>query len=66
VAALGLLLRPFLPKSSNAILKYFGVSEPFAPGSASLRPEEIAKPGQPLGKPEVLFKKLEAKDIEQS
>jgi len=63
VAALGLLLRPFLPKSSNAILKYFGVSDPFAPGSASLRPEEIAKPGQPLGKPEVLFKKLEPKDL---
>jgi len=44
VAALGLMLRPFLPKSSNAILKYFGVSDPFAAGSSGLRPEEIARP----------------------
>lgn len=63
VAALGLMLRPFLPKSSNAILKYFGVAEPFAPGSAALRPEEVARAGLPLGKPEVLFKKLEPKDV---
>ena len=63
VAALGLLLRPFLPQSSNAILKYFGVAEPFARGSAGVRPEEIARGGLPLGKPEVLFKKLEPKDL---
>jgi methionyl-tRNA synthetase len=60
------MLRPFLPQSSNAILKYFGVADPLARGSAGLRPEDIAKPGQPLGKPEVLFKKLEPKDMPEA
>ena len=63
VAALGLALRPFLPASAAAILRNFGVSEPAAPGSASWRPEEIVKPGLQLSKPEVLFKKLEEKDL---
>ncbi|MCY3018643.1 MAG: methionine--tRNA ligase [Planctomycetota bacterium] len=63
VAAIGLLLRPFLLRSSAAILQNFGVTEPFAPGSAGLRPEDIVKPGLLLGKPEVLFKKLEPKDL---
>jgi len=63
VAALGLMLRPFLPKSSAAILKNFGIENAFTPGSASLRAEDVAKIGLELGKPEVLFKKLEAKDL---
>ncbi len=63
VAALGLMLRPFLPRSSAAILKNFGVGDPFAAGSAALRVEDVAKPGTALGKPEVLFKKLEPKDL---
>ena len=63
VAALGLMLRPFLPKSAAAILNNFGVAEPSKPGSAALRPEDIVKPGLALGKPEVLFKKLEEKDM---
>ena len=62
VAGLGLMLRPFLPKSAAAILKNFNVASPFAPASATLRPEEIVKPGLLLGKPEVLFKKLELVD----
>ncbi|MFH0938163.1 MAG: hypothetical protein V1899_02640, partial [Planctomycetota bacterium] len=63
VAALGLALRPFLPKSSAAILKNFGVNESTTPGSANWRPEEIIKPGLQLSRPEVLFKKLEEKDL---
>ncbi len=63
VAAIGLALRPFLPKSAAAILKTFGIDDAFKPGSATLRPEDVAKPGLALGKPEVLFKKLEAKDL---
>jgi methionyl-tRNA synthetase len=62
-AALGLMLRPILPKSSAAILKNFGMSDPFAPGSASLRAEDVVKAGAAIGKPEVLFKKLEPKDV---
>ncbi|HYG77111.1 MAG TPA: methionine--tRNA ligase [Planctomycetota bacterium] len=62
-AALGLMLRPFLPQSSAAILKNFGLEDAFKPGSATLRPEDIARPGVTLGKPEVLFKKLEPKDL---
>ena len=62
-AALGLMLRPFLPKSAEAILKNFGFAEPFAPGSAKLQAEDVVKPKAPIGKPEVLFKKLEAKDL---
>lgn len=63
VAALGLMLRPILPKSSATILSYFHVPEPAAAGGANLRPEDVAKPGLMLGKPEVLFRKLEAKDL---
>lgn len=63
VAALGLALRPFLPRSAAAILKNFGIDDAFKPGSASLKPEDIVTPGLALGKPEVLFKKLEPKDI---
>ncbi len=62
VAALGLMLRPILPKSSTAILKNFGVLDPLAFGSAGLRPEEVVRPGETLQKPEVLFKKLEETD----
>jgi methionyl-tRNA synthetase len=63
VAAIGLALRPFLPKSAAAILKNFGVDDAFKSGSANLRPEDVAVPGLALGKPEVLFKKLDAKDL---
>jgi methionyl-tRNA synthetase len=63
VAAIGLMLRPFLPKSSAAILKNFGLTDPFAAGSASLKPQDVAQIGLELGKPEVLFKKLEEKDL---
>jgi methionyl-tRNA synthetase len=66
VAAIGLMLRPFLPKSSAAILKNFGVADPFAPNSAALSPQDVAKTGLELGKPEVLFKKLEEKDLPQA
>jgi len=62
-AALGLMLRPFLPKSAAAILKIFSLTDPFQPGSATLKPEEVARPGATLDKPEVLFKKLEATDL---
>ena len=62
-AALGLMLRPFLPKSAEAVLKNFGLAEPFAPGSASLQAEDVVKPGAAILKPEVLFKKLEPKDL---
>ena len=63
VAAIGLMLRPFLPKSAAAILANFGASNVFASGSANLSSEDIVKPGAPLGKPEVLFKKLEKTDL---
>ncbi|HYF52399.1 MAG TPA: class I tRNA ligase family protein, partial [Planctomycetota bacterium] len=59
-AAIGLMLRPILPKSATAILKNFGVANPMAPG---LRLEDICKPGTVLQKPEVLFKKLEPTDL---
>lgn len=62
-AGLGLMLRPFLPKSAAAILKNFGLNDPFTPGSANLRAEDVVKPGGAIGKPEVLFKKLEPKDV---
>ena len=64
-AAIGLMLRPFLPKSAEAILKNFGCTTAFAPGSAMLTAEDIVKPGAAINKPEVLFKKLEAKDLPQ-
>jgi methionyl-tRNA synthetase len=65
VCALGLMLRPFLPESAAAILGNFGVSkeDAFKPETAAWRADEIVKPGLALGKPEVLFKKLEAKDL---
>jgi methionyl-tRNA synthetase len=63
VAALGLLLRPFLPRSAETILRGLGVAQPFAPGSATLKPEDVVRPGAPIAKPEVLFKKLEEKDV---
>lgn len=59
VAAIGLLLRPFLPKSAAAILANFHAVDPFGPGSASLGVADIVKTGAPLAKPEVLFKKIE-------
>jgi methionyl-tRNA synthetase len=62
-AAIGLMLRPILPKSAAAILKSFGVADPFAPNSANLRAEDIVKPGATFEKPSVLFKKLEPKDV---
>jgi methionyl-tRNA synthetase len=66
VASIGLALRPFLPKSSAAILKNFGIEDAFAPGSASWKPEDIIKAGGSIAKPEVLFKKLEPKDLPQA
>ena len=63
VAAIGLMLRPFLPKSAAAILANFGVADPFAANSASLRPSDIVKTGAAIGTPSVLFKKLEAADM---
>jgi methionyl-tRNA synthetase len=64
-AALGIGLRPFLPASAPKILKSFGLSaeDAFKPGSASLDPRSITKPGTPLAPPEVPFKKLEEKDL---
>ena len=64
-AAIGLMLRPFLPKSAAAILKNFGLENAFAAGSSNLRAEDVVKPGATINKPEVLFKKLEAKDLPQ-
>jgi methionyl-tRNA synthetase len=65
VAALGLGLRPYLPASATRILLYFphDGEDAFAPGSAARAPQELAKPGARLGVPEVLFKKIEAKDL---
>ncbi|HEY3324311.1 MAG TPA: methionine--tRNA ligase [Planctomycetota bacterium] len=63
VAALGLMLRPFLPRSASAILGNFGVADPLAAGTAKLKPEDVARAGLTLNKPEVLFKKLEAKEL---
>jgi len=65
VAAIGLALRPFLPKSSAAILKNFGLNDAFVAGSANLRPEDVVKAGGAIAKPEVLFKKLEPTDLPQ-
>lgn len=63
VAAIGLMLRPFLPKSAAAILANFNAADPFAAGSAGLRPEDIVRSGAPIAKPSVLFKKLEPADL---
>ncbi len=63
VATIGLMLRPFLPKSAAAILANFGVADPFAVNSATLRPSDIVKTGAAIGKPSVLFKKLETADM---
>ncbi len=62
-AAIGLMLRPFLPKSAAAILANFGLAEPFAPNTAAFRPASVVKTAAPIGKPSVLFKKLEATDM---
>lgn len=59
VAAIGLILRPFLPKSAAAILANFHAVDPFGPGSASLTVGDIVKTGAPIAKPQVLFKKIE-------
>jgi methionyl-tRNA synthetase len=66
VAAIGLMLRPILPKSSSAILKNFGLADPLAAGSESLKPEDVSRSGATLLKPEVLFKKLEATDLPEA
>ncbi|MBE7462393.1 MAG: methionine--tRNA ligase [Planctomycetes bacterium] len=60
-AALGLLLRPFLPESSAKLLSCFGLDRnaAHAPGTAARNARELVLPGQTLGKPEVLFKKVE-------
>ncbi|HLX61209.1 MAG TPA: methionine--tRNA ligase [Planctomycetota bacterium] len=63
VAALGLMLRPFLPKSAAAILANFSRDDFFAANTASLRPTDVVRTGAPIAKPEVLFKKLEATDL---
>jgi len=65
VATLGLALRPFLPVSSAKILALFGVSEADAvkPGSAGRKGRDLAAPGLKLGVPEVLYKKIEEKDL---
>ena len=65
VAALALGLRPYLPNSAARVLLYFGVTgeQGFRPGSAGLSPLEIARPGVRLATPEVLFKKIEEKEL---
>lgn len=63
VAAIGLMLRPFLPKSAAAILANFGVTEPFTVGSAMLQPKDVVVTGATIAKPSVLFKKLEPSDM---
>jgi methionyl-tRNA synthetase len=65
VATLGLGLRPFLPRSAERILVTLGVpeGEVAANGSSGRDPKSIAKPGTALAKPEVLFKKIEDKDV---
>ncbi|MEI6236930.1 MAG: hypothetical protein WCT04_28055, partial [Planctomycetota bacterium] len=65
VAAIGLMLRPFLPKSAAAILANFGVKDAFAANSASWLPADVVKTGGALEKPTVLFKKLEPADMPQ-
>ncbi|MEI6235815.1 MAG: methionine--tRNA ligase [Planctomycetota bacterium] len=65
VAAIGLMLRPFLPKSAAAILANFGVKDAFAANSASWLPADVVKTGGALEKPTVLFKKLEPSDMPQ-
>ena len=42
-AAIGLMLRPFLPKSADAILKNFSLANAFAAGSATLRAEDVVQ-----------------------
>ena len=59
VAALGLLLRPILPRSAVAILANFGITPERANGSAPLELADIVRSGGALNKPEVLFKKIE-------
>jgi methionyl-tRNA synthetase len=65
VAALGLGLRPFLPRSATRILMTLGMpaDEIMKHGSAARDPREITRPGAALAQPEVLFKKIEEKDL---
>jgi len=65
VAALGLGLRPFLPRSATRILMTLGMPADRIQrsGTATLDPCALVAPGAPLAQPEVLFKKIEEKDL---
>jgi methionyl-tRNA synthetase len=61
VKDLGILIRPFLPKTAESIFRQLNIK------NASWKDlgKETIKPGHKINKPELLFKKLEDKDVKE-
>jgi len=64
VAALSLLLEPFLPFTSAALWKQLAIERPLASLSWEEAEKDLLKPGHKIAEPRPLFKKVEGSDLE--
>ena len=65
VYALGILLEPFIPHVSEKILSQLGLEKGMMPGMWDKVGVHFIHPGHRIGKPEPLFRKVNASDIQK-
>jgi methionyl-tRNA synthetase len=65
VYALGILLEPFMPHVSGEILSQLGLEKETLPGMWDKVGVYLIHPGHRIGKPEPLFRKVDATDIQK-
>ncbi|TFF96208.1 MAG: methionine--tRNA ligase [Promethearchaeota archaeon] len=65
VYALGLLLAPFIPETSEKILKYLNIAKPLKELRWDSIKSNTMKPGHQIGKPKPLFEKLDVEEMKE-